>query len=179
MKKWCFRGLLVLSVISAVQTGWSDVVSKEAGGFQLSFRKNTTADRRVAYQVLVSRFSQWWDSAHTYSGDSGNLSIDLQKSCILEALPGGGFVRHMEVVYHDPKQTTLRLTGGLGPLQEMGVQGAMTFQVITVDGQTEIRLTYNVVGHSALNLDRLAPVVDRVLSEQLARLSDLCNRSSR
>ena len=178
MKKWCVSWLLGLCVISAGQPGSADVVSKEAGGFQLSFRENTTVGRREVYEILVSRFSQWWDPAHTYSGNSRNLSIDLQKSCILENLPGGGFVRHMEVVYYDPRQAILRLTGGLGPLQEMGVQGAMTFKVMTVDGKTEIQLTYNVVGNSSLNLDRIAPVVDRVLSEQLARLADLCNRSS-
>ena len=83
----------------------------------------------------------------------------------------------MEIVFYQPGKT-LRLAGGLGPLQGMGVSGALTFQFELKNGQTEITLTYNVSGRSALALDKIAPVVDSVLAAQLERLATYCDEQA-
>ncbi len=55
----------------------------------------------------------------------------------------------MQVVYAAPGKT-LRLSGGLGPLQGMGVTGAMTFTLEpAADGRTLLRYQYVVLGVSA------------------------------
>ncbi len=101
--------------------------------------------------------------------------MDFQQHCLLEKLPDGGFVRHLEMVYHHPGKT-LRLCGGLGPLQEMGLAGALTINLREKDGQTEITLTYNVTGSAAQQLDQIAPAVDSVLAQQLERLKKYCDK---
>jgi hypothetical protein len=66
---------------------------------------------------------------------------------------------------------TLRTVGGLGPLQEMGVNGVLTFTVAPHEAGSRLTMTYRVAGDGALNLDRLAPLVDSVLMEQFGRLA--------
>jgi hypothetical protein len=100
--------------------------------------------------------------------------MDLEKGCLREKLPQGGFVRHMEIVFCRPGKT-FRLVGGLGPLQEMGVAGALTFKFVPKDDKTNLELTYNVVGSEAQNLDKIAPAVESVLNLQLDRLRKYCD----
>lgn len=128
-----------------------------------------------AYQKLIADFSTWYDASHSYSGRPENLSLDLERSCMLEKLPDGGYVRHMEIVYHQPGKM-LRMTGGLGPLQGMGVAGALSFAFAEADGQTTVTLTYNVSGADFLQLDKIAAPVDGVLAAQLKRFGAHCHK---
>ena len=62
--------------------------------------------------------------------------------------------------------------GGLGPLQEMGLNGALTIKMRDAgDSATEMVWTYNVSGFSSMDLTQLAPVVDGVLKQQMSRLA--------
>jgi hypothetical protein len=129
-----------------------------------------SAPAENVYEKLVDDVGKWWDPAHTWSGEAKNLSIAARAGgCFCEKLEGGGSVEHLTVVYVD-KGKTLRLPGGLGPLQEMGVFGALTFSFVESSIGTEIALEYRVTGYSADGLDALAPVVDDVLRIQLGRL---------
>ena len=57
---------------------------------------------------------QWWSSVHTFSHDAHNLTLDPRAGgCWCEALPSGGGVRHMAVVYVAPGQT-LRVGVSIG-----------------------------------------------------------------
>ena len=62
------------------------------------------------------------------------------------------------------------MTGGLGPLGLMGVDGNMTWEFEDADGGTRVRFTYAVGGYMAGGLDQMAGPVDRVLGEALTRL---------
>ena len=64
----------------------------------------------------------------------------------------------------------LRLTGGLGPLGLMGVDGNMTWEFEDADGGTVVEFKYAVGGYLAGGLDGIAPAVDAVIGEQLLRL---------
>lgn len=170
----CLFSLIGLSSLTLK----AEVQRSAADGFQIELVRKVELDRTKAMQVLVEGLAQWWDADHSYSGDAANFSMDLKQGCLLEELPDGGFVRHMEIVFYQPGKL-LRLTGGLGPLQEMGVQGAMTFRFDgSADGLTTIRMQYNVVGSQLQQLDQLAIVVDRVLAGQMDRLRDACARSA-
>jgi hypothetical protein len=64
----------------------------------------------------------------------------------------------------------LRATGGLGPLQDEAVAGTLTWRLKAVPGGTEVTQTYQVAGHARAGLEKLAPIVDGVLAEQLSGL---------
>jgi hypothetical protein len=68
-------------------------------------------------------------------------------------------------------ERTLRVSGGLGPLQELGAVGILTFTVAPHASGAKITMTYRVSGDAALGLDQMAPLVDMVLMEQFGRLN--------
>lgn len=154
----------------------AEVKDSAADGFALEINKVTDLPVGEAFTAFVKGFGNWWDASHSYSGDPKALSIDLEKACILEKLPEGGFVRHLELAYYHPQKTALRFTGGLGPLQEMGVGGAMTIEISEVDKRTQIQVRYTVAGYSKQQLDKLAPIVDRVLNDQFTRFQNYCTK---
>jgi len=146
-----------------------EVVDAAAGGFTVSSSAEVAVAPEAAFRQLLD-IGAWWSPDHTWSGDATNLSIDPRPGgCFCERLPGGG-VQHLEVVFVQPP-TTLRLRGGLGPLQAMAVQGSMTWAIAPLESGARVTLTYTVVGYSPNGLEGLAPVVDRVLTEQLGSLA--------
>jgi hypothetical protein len=123
--------------------------------------------------LRLTRVQDWWDPQHTYSGASKNLSLRLSPGgCFCEKLAPGGFVKHLEVVMVRP-QEQLRLEGALGPLQELGASGALTFDLAAKDGATEVTLTYRVSGSFPTGVEKLSAVVDQVLGQQLKRYAAL------
>jgi hypothetical protein len=65
----------------------------------------------------------------------------------------------------------LRVQTALGPLQGKAVTGVLTFQLKPEQESTLLTLSYRVNGSAASALDKDAPVVDKVLGEQFARLA--------
>jgi len=64
----------------------------------------------------------------------------------------------------------LRLTGGLGPLGLMGVNGNMAWEFIDAGDETKVKFSYAVGGYAPGGLDEIAGPVDYVIGEALARL---------
>ena len=159
--------------LAAAQPAYATVVDSAPGGFtvrQVVEVRGTAVD---AYRTVVDRISAWWQSDHTFSGNASNLVLEARPGgCFCEALPGGGGVRHLTVVYADPGKL-LRLSGGLGPLQGLAVSGTMTWKFTETGGRTTVELTYQVGGYAPEGLASLAPVVDAVLGTQVSRLKRL------
>ncbi|HEV2964268.1 MAG TPA: ATPase [Candidatus Angelobacter sp.] len=148
----------------------AEVVDSSANGFTVKTTLTIKAAPDAVYRQII-RVGDWWDSAHTFSGDAHNLSIEEKSmGCWCEKLPQGG-VRHMEVVFFSPGKK-LVMVGGLGPLQTMAVSGAMTFQLSPVEGGTKLEVTYAVAGYSPTGLNTLAAPVDSVLGQQFVRLKN-------
>ena len=159
--------LLVLLLLSSF--AFAEVKDSGAGGFILSTSFAVTGAPGDVYKKIVS-VGEWWDSAHTYSADAHNMGIDAKAGgCWCEKLPKGGSVAHMQVATAWPG-TLLVMTGGLGPLQQMGASGAMTFKLTAVGDKTKVEFTYAVSGYVPGGIQALAPVVDKVLMESLDRL---------
>lgn len=138
-------------------------------GFEVENSVVVAASPAAAYAML-GRPAEWWAPEHTYSHDARNLSLELRAGgCFCERLPSGGSVQHLRVVYAD-RGKMLRLQGGLGPLQGEGVAGSLTFTLTPVPQGTEIVMNYIVGGYLRASDENLAPIVDRVLREQLERL---------
>lgn len=151
----------------------AQVTESSADGFVIKTSHDLELGSKEAYAAFVDGFSEWYDASHSYSGKAENLSLDLEKNCMLETLPDDGFVRHMEIVFHQPGQV-LRMTGGLGPLQGMGVSGAMTFTFSETGGQSKVTMEYYVSGAKHLKLDQIADPVNQVLNGQLTRFQTYC-----
>ena len=76
----------------------------------------------------------------------------------------------MRVMYAAPGEV-LRLSGALGPLQASGVAGALTWKFTAAPGgTTKVELSYVVGGFMEGGFEKVAPVVELVLGEQLRRL---------
>lgn len=115
---------------------------------------------------------RWWDSAHTWSGSAANLSLDPRPGgCWCEKTVRGG-AEHMRVVYL-AADDTLRMTGGLGPLQAMPVTGVLTITLNGEGGGTRLTASYAVAGPE---LASMAMPVDQVLGGQFSRLKAAAER---
>ncbi|MBS0395942.1 MAG: ATPase [Proteobacteria bacterium] len=146
------------------------VTASGAAGFVVREEAVYAGPPEAAWRRLLEP-ARWWDPAHTYSRDARRLTLAARPGgCFCERLPDGGFVRHLEVVYAAPRDT-LRLAGGLGPLQAMGATGALTFTLRADGAATRIVVSYAVSGYAPDGWERLAGAVDAVLGEQLARLA--------
>ena len=109
----------------------------------------------------------------TVSGDAARLSIDARPlGCFCETLGADDGVTHL-VVTTASRGVMLRMTGGLGPLGLMGVNGNMTWEFFDAeeDNATRVRFTYAVGGYSPDGLDTLAEPVDNVVGDALERLT--------
>ena len=147
----------------------ADVVAQSANGFVSVHRLELSVSPERAYDALTSEVAQWWDAEHSYSGEATNFSLDAHPGgCFCEALPGGG-VEHMRVTHAAPGER-LYLTGGLGPLQELGASGTMSFVLKPREGGSTLEYRYAVSGFTESGLQRLAGPVDQVQLAQLRRL---------
>lgn len=143
------------------------VISAKDGALHLENKVVIAASPEKVYLAL-GQIGQWWDPAHSYSGKASNMTLEMKPGgCWCEAMPGGG-VKHGEVWLALPNQS-LRLLGGLGPMQAYGWMGAMTYDLKAVDGGTEVTQTYRVSGMDAANL-QAAPLFDGVIGGALPRL---------
>jgi uncharacterized protein YndB with AHSA1/START domain len=138
----------------------AEVKFAAADGFLIEHRYTIRAAASQVWETLLHP-EDWWPSDHTWSGDRANLSWSPQAgACFCERWAGGS-VEHGRVVMVMPGRL-LRLQAALGPLQEMGVSGVITFALEEKDGTTTLVATHRVSGDAAHKLDTLAPIVDQV-----------------
>ena len=143
------------------------VTDKSAAGFEVVETATIAAPAGKVWDALM-RPGKWWSSQHSWSGDAKNLHFEPD-GCFCETLKRGG-VRHMMIIYNDGA-TTLRLNGGLGPMQMTGASGNLSFVLKEAAGATTLTVTYDVGGYAKGGLaETLAAPVDVVLGEQAARL---------
>ena len=161
----CDSGALIAAMLA--EPAAAAVVFATPAGFEVRHEVTVSAPPERAFAAIVA-VGRWWSDAHTYSGKAANLTIDPRPGgCFCETLADGG-VEHMRVVYVD-RGRALRLTGGLGPLQAEGVSGALTWTVAATDKGSKVSLSYVVGGYARGGMEPLAPLVDTVLGEQVAR----------
>jgi hypothetical protein len=146
----------------------AEVTDESAAGFEVTQKVAIAAPAAKVYAALLNP-GAWWSSQHSWSGSAANLSIDLASGCFCEKLPKG-YARHMTVVFADGA-TTLRLFGGLGPMQFTGASGHLAFTLKPASEKTYLTLTYDVGGYAKGGLaETWAAPVDGVLGEAVGRL---------
>ena len=170
---------LLIAALGSSVPARAEVVASSEVGFVSRNAAEVSATPAQAWQALIAP-NQWWSGEHTYSGEAKNLYLDAQAGgCFCEKLPAPneapagqrpGSVQHMTVIYAAPG-AALRMSGGLGPLQSEAATGTLTITLKPSEGGTRILWEYAVGGYMRYKVAELAPVVDRVLGEQLSRLA--------
>lgn len=158
--------LLVLMTTHVV----AEVTDSAANGFRTVNELVVADGRAETWVAAVGQVDRWWSSDHTVSGDASRLSIKAEmQGCFCETLGNKAGVVHLVVTMVNPTHL-LRMTGGLGPLGLMGVDGNMTWEFADIEDGTRVTFTYAVGGYSKDGLDEIAPAVDFVIGEALGRL---------
>ena len=159
---------LILGLFSI--TARADVTSAGPGGFTLEHELVIDASRGRVWQAAVREVGQWWHDDHTISGDASRMRIEARPlGCFCEDLGGNNGVVHL-VVTSVSGPRMLRMSGGLGPLGLMGVNGSMTWEFFDAGEGTRVKFTYAVGGYRPGGLDGVAVPVDYVIGEALALL---------
>lgn len=172
MRQFFIVALVSLWVLSG-RPAAAEVAAASPSAFLINAEADIAASPEQAWRALV-RLPRWWNSAHTYSGDARRLRFEPRAGgCWCEHWGDGQSVEHGRVILvmeHEGVRT-LRIAAALGPLQELGVSGVLTFTVTPRPNGAKIAMQYRVSGDAALGLDQIAPLVDMVLMEQFGRLS--------
>lgn len=170
--------LHLLAALAFSTTAMAEVRETAPNAFHVETSISSTAPPAAVYSALTRHIGKWWDSGHTFSGDSRNLTLDKRPGgCFCERLPGGG-VQHARVIYADAGKM-LRLEGSLGPLQEMAVAGVWTFKLDPEGTGTKVTMNYRIAGALTMDSAKLAPLVEQVLTVQLQRLKAFADLSKR
>lgn len=146
------------------------VVDSAAGGFIVENSFVVKTDAATAWKALVEDVDRWWPRDHTWFGTESTLSIDAKAGGCFCEIAGPRQVQHMTVAFVDPGRL-LRMVGGLGPLQGMGLHGALDWTFEPLEGGTRLKLRYVAGGYSASDLREFAPIVDQVQNLQLGGLA--------
>lgn len=171
-------GILAIAAFSRPNVARAEVALLTEDMFIVRHTGVVGVDAGVSWDALMSP-ADWWSGAHSFSGDAENFVLDARAGgCFCEMLPANadrsepGSVKHLEVLFVDPGKA-IRLAGALGPLQSEPVRGVLTITLKPVENGTRILFEYAVGGPSRFEQDAIAPAVDGVIGEQLARLVDL------
>lgn len=174
---------LLVPILAAASLGAAparaEVLQKSDSGFIVREVAEVPVDPYAAWAGLIAP-AKWWNPEHTWSKSADNLYIDAQATgCFCELLPPAagapegtrrGSVQHMRVIFSDPGKV-MRLSGALGPLQSEALTGTLTITFKPTEKGTRILWEYVVGGYMRYKPDEIAPAVDAMLGEQIARLA--------
>ena len=170
--------LLAAAALMVAAPAGAEVKSAGPNGFEIEHRVQFVVPPEATYRA-ISQVPNWWSPDHTYSGDAGRLSLDVRAGgCFCERLDGGGGVEHMRVSYVEPGKRVV-LSGALGPLLYEATAGVLDFRIEKVAGGSALVMNYRAAGFANSNAAKLAPVVDRVLGEQMKRLRVYATESNK
>ncbi|MDA0272681.1 MAG: SRPBCC domain-containing protein [Proteobacteria bacterium] len=172
MTKWVFSTFLFL--LSAIAL--ADVTSKGDRGFSLVITGVVETTPNETYDQFV-RIDEWWLEGHTWYGKAENLSLEPKAGGCFCEISGDNQVLHMLVTFVQPG-IEIKMVGGLGPLQMMGIHGGMSWRFESIPGGTRITQTYNVTGYAPGGLTDLAEIVDSVQTSQLNALVNKLSSSN-
>lgn len=159
---------IVAAAALAATPAHGEVVSATANGFHVRHKAALGVPPAKAYAAFA-QIARWWGPDHTYTGKSANLSLTLTPGgCFCERFDNGGGIEHLRVTYADPGKRAV-LSGALGPLLYQPAAGAFDLQFKPSGTGTDLTMDYKVAGFATGGADKLAPLVDKVLVEQLGR----------
>lgn len=173
------RSFLLAGLLSLSTPAGAEVISANANGFEVSNSVNLVIPVNQAYAAF-SRLGAWWSDEHTYSGKAANIQLMLRPGgCFCEAIPeGGGGVEHMRVSVVQPNERVV-MSGALGPVLYEAAAGVMDVKFERIAGGAKVTMNYRAAGFANGGADKMAPLVDQVLAEQLKRYRTYAAKSGR
>lgn len=102
----------------------AEVIARTADSFTLRYQSamETTPEDILSSMTLVG---EWWDGAHSYSGDAKNITIDMTVGgCWCEKLADGTDFRHATVLAIEPDR--LAFNAPFGPLNGKATRADFT-----------------------------------------------------
>ena len=169
--------ILAGALLAAAGLARADIKDQSPSGFTIENSQVVPVDAMTAWQALVDDVGRWWPKDHTWWGDASKLSIQARAGGCFCEIDGPRQAAHMTVAFVDPGKI-LRMTGGLGPLQGMGFNGALEWRFAPAEGGTRITLYYRAGGYSPEDIGSFVPVIDRVQAAQLGGLADFLRRGA-
>ena len=162
------RSFLLAGLLAASTPAAAEVVSANSNGFEVNNAVNLVIPVSQAYAAF-SRLGTWWNDEHTYSGKAANIQLTLRPGgCFCESIPTGGGVEHMRVSVVQPNERIV-MSGALGPVLFEAASGVMDVKFERIAGGTRVTMNYRAAGFAKGDADKMAPIVDQVLAEQLKR----------
>lgn len=166
--------IITLITLLNIVSSHAEVVGSDKHGFELKIEREVNVSRSIAYQQFLN-VGQWWSPDHTWFGKAKNLSITPEVGGCFCEISNQKQAMHMTVSFVNP-DNEIKMIGGLGPLQMMGINGGMSWKFTSLDDKRSlITFHYQVSGYISGGLNKLAPIVDQVQSLQLNRLASLLN----
>lgn len=162
--------LVAALALTAAAPLQAEVKDASPAGFTVENVRVVPVSPDAAWQALVGRVDQWWPRDHTWWGDRGRLTIQPHVGGCFCELAEAQQAQHLQVVFVDPPRT-LRMIGGLGPLQGMGLGGVLEFRLAAEGEGTKITLWYRAGGYAPDDIGQFAATVDRVQALQLGGLA--------
>ncbi|VWX56276.1 hypothetical protein [Sphingorhabdus sp. 109] len=179
MAKLAFHAISGMAALCSVSAVQAEVTNTADNGFTVQHQSVIAGDTEAVWKAMIAP-SRYWNPDHSWSGDAENFYLVPQAGgCFCELIrstsddnikSSEGSVQHMRVIYARNNKM-LRLSGALGPLQGEAVTGTLTMLLQPQGDSTVVRFTYKVGGYMEFPVDEIAPAVDGVIGEQLARLS--------
>jgi uncharacterized protein YndB with AHSA1/START domain len=165
------RIIIALALLQAGPLA-AELTQSSEQGFTVHHTLSTAAEPFVVYRTMTAHIDQWWNPAHSWSGEAARLYMKTERGgCFCERLPDGGFAEHLRIIYLAPGRE-IRFSGALGPLQGMAVDGRMLWTIEAAESGSQVTFSYHVFGHPEGGLAGIAPAVDAVIGEQLQRLGE-------
>lgn len=162
--------VIVAAMFFANQSAHAEVLDSSASGFSMSNRISVPTDPDATFAALVNDIDQWWPKDHSWWGQASTFSIEARAGGCFCERNGAQQALHMTVTHVDPGKL-LRMTGGLGPLQGMGLHGVLEFRLSAAEeGGTTVEMYYRAGGYTPDDLSKFAAVVDQVQALQIGGL---------
>jgi hypothetical protein len=116
---------LAAMLLSAAAPASAEIVSRSENAFTLRFALGLEAAREDIV-AAVADIPTWWDSDHTYTGDSANLSLTFAPGgCWCERMTDGTTFEHARVVSITEEEVVMNAP--LGPLNGKATRADLTF----------------------------------------------------
>ena len=160
---------IILSFSAPSYKAKAEVVTSSAGHYTLKHEAVSSDSPQLVWARLIEP-QTWWHPDHTYSGSTKNLTLDSSAGGLWLEQWDGGSVVHGSVLFVRP-EAVLRLNAPFGPLQDMAVTVVWTISLVLTPDGTKVTFTEVANGSQASNLDKIAPAVDFVKQQAIARLT--------
>lgn len=148
----------------------ADIVAASPDHYTLRHEAVSTLSPEDMWERLIQP-DTWWHPDHTYSGLAENLRLDAQAGGLWLETWDGHSVEHGRVLTLMEGQS-IRLDAPFGPLQGTAVNVVWTITIEPDGNGTRVTFDEIANGSSASGLDKIAPAVDGVKQQAMARLVD-------